>query len=325
MARYRSALPQCGDTLFLTDGGLETTLVFHQGIDLPCFAAFPLVVSETGREQLRAYYRPYLETARERDIGFVLDTPTWRANADWGERLGYDLSDLAEINRASVELMADLRREYEMANDPIVINGAIGPRGDGYKANAMMTADEAYAYHSDQIDAFRDTDADMVTAFTLTYIEEAIGIARAARNRGMPVVISFTVETDGRLPSGHSLESAIHAVDSFTGWAPAYYMINCAHPQHFSDALARREPWLDRIRGIRANASARSHEELDNATDLDAGDPVDLGQRYRALRKSLRRLSVVGGCCGTDHRHIRAICDACLAPPDAKRTARQSA
>ncbi|MXQ10213.1 homocysteine S-methyltransferase family protein [Microvirga makkahensis] len=311
MAAYRSNLPQLSGGAFLTDGGLETSLIFHHGIELPCFAAFPLVTTEDGREALRTYFKPYLEAARQRQLGFILDTATWRANADWGTKLGYGPGDLAVIQRMSVALACDLRDAFAANDAPIVINGILGPRGDGYRADSRMGSEEAEQYHAPEVEIFSDTAADMVSAMTLTYPEEAIGIVRAARTRGMPVAISFTVETDGRLPSGDTLQEAIRKVDDATGADPIYYMINCAHPKHFESTLATPGPWIDRIRGIRANASALSHAELDAATELDAGDPQDLGRRYRSLRDRLTRLCVLGGCCGTDHRHIVAICESC--------------
>jgi homocysteine S-methyltransferase len=312
MALYRHALPQLGGSVFITDGGLETTLVFHEGVDLPCFAAFPLLESDQGRERLRRYFAPYLETARERGVGFILDTATWRANPDWGAKLGYSPEALANINRKAVAFCQELRERYAPERTPIVINGVVGPRGDGYRADTRMSAEEAERYHAAQIAAFADAGADMASAITMTYAEEAIGIARAAKAAGLPVAISITVETDGRLPSGETLKEAVEAVDRATGSAPAYFMINCAHPTHFEEAIAAGEPWLDRIRGVRANASTLSHAELDAATELDPGDPTDLGRRYRDLRGRLSRFSVMGGCCGTDHRHIAAICEACL-------------
>ena len=194
---------------------------------------------------------------------------------------------------------------------PIVINGAIGPRGDGYKAG-KMDADEAEAYHATQIGTFAGTEADMVTALTLTSIDEAIGIARAAKRANMPCVISFTVETDGNLITGRTLKDAIEAVDAATGSYPLYYMINCAHPSHFDNVVAGDAAWLKRIGGIRANASKMSHQQLDESETLDAGDPADLGQRYRQLTRRMPQIRVLGGCCGTDHRHVAAICEACL-------------
>ncbi len=314
MALYRSNLPQLSGRDFLTDGGLETTLVFHEGIDLPCFAAFPLVMNEEGRNVLRTYFAPYLETARNRDLGFILDTVTWRANRDWGAKLGYSEEGLADVQRRSVAFARELRDAYDTPRTPVVINGILGSRGDGYRPDSRMSADDAQHYHAPQIEAFRDTEADMVSAMTLNYPEEAIGIVRAAQACGMPVAISFTVETDGRLPTGETLQEAIEAVDAGTLAGPIYYMINCAHPSHFEGVLSTSEGWLGRIRGVRANASTLSHAELDAATELDAGDPVELSGRYKSLRRQLKRLCVMGGCCGTDHRHIAAICEACFPP-----------
>jgi S-methylmethionine-dependent homocysteine/selenocysteine methylase len=308
-AKFRSALPQLDSGMFITDGGLETTLVFLEGVELFAFAAFPLVLTEEGRGHLIRYFTPYLETARQHGTGFILDTPTWRANRDWGQQLGYGPEDLAAVNRKSVEFIRELRDA--VAAGQIVLNGVIGPRGDGYAIDTKMTPEEAADYHGEQIDVFSGTAADMVTAVTMTYAEEATGIALAARRRNMPVAISFTVETDGLLPSGQSLADAIAQTDDATERYPAYYMINCAHPRHFDHVLGADEPWTRRLHGLRANASTKSHAELDAATELDSGDPAALGRYYRALIVKLPTLRVLGGCCGTDHRHIRAICEAC--------------
>lgn len=319
MSTYRKRLPQLEDRLFLTDGGLETTLIFHEGIDLPAFAAFVLLDDDAGRDALRRYYARYAEIARADGMGLVLESATWRANPDWGARLGYDAVRLADANRKSIALLLEIRAAYETRRTPIVVSGALGPRGDGYKADARMSAAHARDYHAPQIDTLAQTDADMVAAFTMTYVEEAIGIASAAKKAEMPVAISFTLETDGRLPSGESLGDAIARTDAETDSYPVYYMINCAHPTHFENTLAASGDWGTRIRGLRANASKRSHAELDESTDLDAGDPVELGTQYRALRPLLPRLSVVGGCCGTDHRHVEAISSALGLAKDPRR------
>ena len=311
MAKYRPRLAQRTDQTFLTDGGLETTLIFLRGIDLPFFASFPLLDDEHGQQELTTYYETYLRIARERGLGFILDTPTWRASADWGPKLGYDLSALRDLNVRSVAYLAQLRNAWERPGQSIILNGAIGPRGDGYKAG-RMSADEAEKYHAFQVDAFAETEADMVTGVTMNNIEEAVGVARAANAADIPCVISFTVETDGRLASGASLREAIERTDDATRASPIYYMINCAHPSHFEDALAQGEAWTSRIGGIRANASAKSHAELDDSTEVDIGDPADLARRYYGLRRNYPSLRVMGGCCGTDHRHLQAICDACL-------------
>ncbi len=309
---YRRQLPQLGDSLFLTDGGLETTLIFRDGIELPHFAAFDLLKSSAGIRRTYDYYVPYIRFATARGLGFVLESSTWRAHADCGAKLGYDAAGLADMNRRGIALMADLRRDFQAPATPMVISGNIGPRGDGYDPGALMTASEAEAYHRAQIATFAETAADLVSAFTLTNTAEAIGIVRAADRCRMPVVISFTLETDGTLPTGQSLQAAIAEVDAATDAAPAYYMINCAHPTHFADALDAGAAWTRRLRGIRANASCRSHAELDAAPGLDSGDPAELGREYAALRRRLPWLTVLGGCCGTDHRHVEAISHSCL-------------
>lgn len=304
------SLPQLtADTPFIADGGLETCLIFQDGVDLPDFAAFPLLASDEGTATLTRYYQRYLDVAEQRGIGIVLDTPTWRASLDWGARLGYDSTTLARLNRRAVEVIDGLRRRHPATT--AVVNGVIGPRGDGYEVGATMSPVEAAAYHGLQARAFADAGADVVSAITMTYADEAIGIARAVDAVGLPVVLSFTVETDGRLPSGQSIGDAIAQVDDATGATPAYYMLNCAHPTHFLPAIELGEPWVGRIRGVRANASALSHAELDAAEELDRGDVEGLAGLYRELA-SIFDLSVVGGCCGTDHEHVAAMADAVL-------------
>ena len=310
MVGYRGRLPQLADALFLTDGGIETTLIFSDGLDLPLFAAFDLLKGEKGREALRRYYARYAAFARDQGLGFILESPTWRASADWGRRLGYSAAALDAANRAAIALMGELRRAFA-GDAPVVISGCIGPRGDGYRPEQIMGAEEALAYHRPQIATFAKTEADMVTAITMTHAGEAIGVARAAHSVDLPVAISFTLEIDGRLPSGETLAGAIQAVDAATAAAPAYFMINCAHPSHFVDVLAAAGDWRHRIRGVRANASRRSHAELDEATDLDEGNPEELAADYAGLRRLLPGLTVLGGCCGTDHRHVEAIAHAC--------------
>jgi S-methylmethionine-dependent homocysteine/selenocysteine methylase len=307
---HRTSLPQLDGDLFLTDGGIETTLIFHRELDLPEFAAFVLLDDDKGLDELRRYYEPYLALARESGAGFVLESPTWRASPRWADRVGVSLEKLDELNRKAIELMEELRDGAGTGDAPVVISGCIGPQDDGYNPTETLSADAARDYHSTQIGTFADTAADMVAAITMTYPDEAIGVAQAAKDAGLPSAISFTVETDGRLPNGQDLGDAIQAVDAATGGAPAYYMINCAHPTHFEAALATDEAWPQRIRGLRANASTMSHAELDEAEELDDGDPEDLGARYAALRERLPRVNVLGGCCGTDHRHVAAICDA---------------
>ena len=309
-SRYRIALPQLDGRLFITDGGIETALIFNEGIELPDFAAFDLFRRAGGETALRRYYEHYARIAAQFGAGLVLESATWRASADWGDRLGYGRFDLAAANRRAIALLEDIRESHPQL--VTVISGCIGPRGDGYRPTQVMEPGEARRYHGAQVESFAGTAADMITAITMNYANEAIGIARAAQQAGMPAAISFTVETDGRLPTGQPLKEAIEQVDDATGGYPAYYMLNCAHPEHFRKVLASGDGWTHRIRGLRANASRKSHAELNDSTELDIGDPAELGMDYAALKVGLLpKLGVVGGCCGTDHRHVQRIAAAC--------------
>ncbi|GCD89378.1 homocysteine S-methyltransferase family protein [Nocardioides sp. LS1] len=297
------ALPQLAGTAFVTDGGLETDLIFHHGVDLPEFAAFPLVEDDRGRELLTAYYDAYAGIARRAGAGLLLEAPTWRANPDWAALVGYDATALDRVNRASIDLMSALRETHADLPD-VLVGGVVGPRGDGYVAADGVDPDEAADYHSAQMRSFAAAGADIVTALTLTGAEEAIGVVRAARAAGLHVAIGFTVETDGRLPDGTPLGAAIERVDAEA--APDYFVVNCAHPTHVAPGLDGGA-WAERIVGFRPNASTLTHAELDEAEELDAGDLAELASSYVALRRSLPNLSVLGGCCGTDATHVAAL------------------
>lgn len=297
-------LPQLSGPTFVTDAGLETWLIFQAGFDLPHFAAFPMLDDDAGRAALDRYFADHFEIAERHGTGIVVDTATWRANPDWAHKLGYDWKATTDVNTRAVEYARATASAYPHVES--VINGAIGPRGDGYVVGSAMTATEAASYHRLQVRAFAAAGVDLITAVTMTYVEEAIGIARAATEEGVPVAIGFTVETDGRLPSGTALGDAIAAVDGATDGTVAYFMINCAHPTHFRDALTEGAPWLSRVKAVRANASRMSHAELDEAEELDRGDPGELSEEYAELHRLLD-LRVVGGCCGTDAEHVAAI------------------
>jgi S-methylmethionine-dependent homocysteine/selenocysteine methylase len=292
---------------FLTDGGIETFLIFDEGLDLPDFAAFTLLQSREGVTALSNYYLRYLRLAAQYKMGFVFETPTWRASSDWGNRLGYSAADLAKINASAIALMVELKQEFGAASVPSLVSGCVGPRGDGYDPGDVMTVADAAAYHLPQVSAFREAGADLVTGITMTNTPEAIGLARAAQAAGVPVVISFTVETDGRLPTGQALDAAIEEVDSATAGRPVWYMINCAHPTHFRQQIDPAQAWTQRIGGIRANASCKSHAELDESIELDRGDPTELARRYGDLCDTFPGIRILGGCCGTDHQHIGEI------------------
>ena len=292
---------------FLTDGGMETWLFFQRGFEAPEFAAITLVEDDAAADALREYFAGFLALAEQAKTGFVLDTNTWRGCPIWAEKLGLNEEKLLDLSRKAVALARTIRGQWSDRVDTILINGVIGPSGDGYSPDAIPTAMEAQSLHQPQISVLAEEGVDMLSAITITNVSEAIGIVRAAQEVDLPIVMSFTVETDGRLPSGDLLGEAIEAVDAATGAYPAYYMINCAHPDHFRDSIGSQNGWISRIGGTRANASRMSHEELDNAEELDQGDPAEFGDLHSDLPQLLPNLRVVGGCCGTDLRHIDCI------------------
>ena len=252
------------------------------------------------------YFRHFLSLALETQAGFILDSQTWKAHMHWAEDLGATEDELRHSNQNSVEFIAGLRDEFEENTKPIVLNGLIGPRGDAYAPEVEVSAQEAEEYHAKQIGWLAGTDIDMVTALTFTQSDEAIGVVRAANKVGLPIAVSFTVETDGNLPTQQPLNEAIDAVDKATGAGAAYFMVNCAHPDHFSNVLENAE-WARRIRSIRCNASRKSHAELDQSETLDDGDPIEFGDQYRAIKAKMPWLNIFGGCCGSDLRYVTQI------------------
>jgi S-methylmethionine-dependent homocysteine/selenocysteine methylase len=290
----------------VTDGGMETDLIFHHGVDLPHFAVFPLLESAAGRALLEDYYHGYAAIARRAGAGLMLESgATYRASPDWGARLGYGPADLERVNTAAIAMLSRLREHYATTITDVIISGEVGPRGDAYQPGQPTEPDEAAAYHSPQIQALAHSGADLVTAYTITDTGEAIGIVQAARSAGLPVAISFTVETDGQLPGGLPLAQAITQVDASA--APDYFLVNCAHPAHVELGLAGPGRWRERLLGMRYNASVRSHAELNDSTELDAGDPDLLATAHQRLTPLLPHLSIVGGCCGTDARHVATL------------------
>ena len=306
MARYRNQLPQLSGDLFLMDAGIETDIIFNRGVDIPEFAAHTLLAGPAGRQVITDYFQGFFDLAAESNAGLILNSQTWKAHPHWGKDLGASEEDLREANRDSIAFIADLREKATASTKPIVLDGLIGPRGDAYAPEARVAAQEAEEYHAKQIGWLAETDVDMVTAMTFTQSDEAIGVVRAATSAGLPVVVSFTVETDGNLPTGQPLASAITDVDEATDGVAAYFMVNCAHPDHFFHVFGD-DHWTRRVHGIRCNASRMSHAELDNSVVLDDGDPIELGRQYRSLKEKMPWLNVFGGCCGSDLRHVSEI------------------
>jgi homocysteine S-methyltransferase len=309
MTNSKATLPQLSGAVFLTDSGLETDLIFNHGLDLPDFAPFPLLETAEGRATLEQYFREHLDVASGRGMGVVFETPTWRASPDWGARLGYDLSTLAALNSEAVALLRDLRDEAG-SDVPFIISGNVGPRHDGYDPNAVMSVAEASDYHSWQVRVLATSGVDVVSAFTIDYVEEGVGIARAAAGAQVPSVISFTTDDRGALPDGTSMARAIERIDAEAITPPAYYMLNCTHPQHVTRMLSEGGAWRERVRGIRANASPLGLVEPPEGQPLDPGDVAGFASAMQQVNQLAPSITILGGCCGTDVRHVRAVADA---------------
>lgn len=305
----RKSLPQPGGNIFLADGGIETDLIFNRGIDIPEFAAHTLLPLPDMRAQLAGYFRRFLELARDSDTGFILDSQTWKAHMHWARDLGVTEGQLRQANHDSIAFIAGLREEFRGNRQPILLNGIVGPTSDAYAPEKRVAADEAERYHARQLGWLAETEVDMVTATTFPHVDEAIGFVRAAQAARLPVVVSFTVETDGRLPTGVPLAEAIRKVDDATDRAAAYFMVNCAHPDHFFHVFDGSD-WTRRLRGLRCNASRLSHAELDECEVLDDGNPQEFGGQYAGIAEKMPWLSVFGGCCGSDLRHVTEIAKA---------------
>ena len=299
-------LPQQSGKLMTTAGGFETWMQYVDGFKLRHFCAFELLNDARGLGCLRDYHRKVVEAATANGFGVINEGLHYRSSRDWGELIGFSREALLEINVRGIEFYRDFAREYAGPDTPMLVGGVVGPRGDAYNIGRLPDAAEAEDYHSEQIRIFREAGADHVTAMTFSSVDEAIGVARAAKSVGIPVVISFLLARGGRLKGGETLEEAITRVDSATDDAPAYYMINCTHPTEFEPALTAGK-WISRLGGFMPNAVAMETLDLCKLGHLEDGDPVELGAQMGALAQRFPHINVWGGCCGTDGRHIGEI------------------
>lgn len=291
---------------FLSDGGLETWLIYTRNCQLTLFAAFPLLATPKGANHLQEYYNEYLEVAQELRMGLVLSTPTWRASTRWGEEMGFSQVEVDQFNVDAVKMLKCVK-DISKDGPTVVVDGQIGPMEDGYKPEVKHSVQACKEYHIRQVAVLKDAGVDLVTAATLTNWEEATGITLAAKECKTPLAVGFTVELDGRLPSGDSLEDAVEKVDKMTGAYPSYYMVNCGHPDHIRKAMEKGGKWRERVMAFRVNASRKSHEELDRMETLDEGDVEELGRLTAELGKLMPRMVLMGGCCGTRAEHVRSI------------------
>ncbi|KIX06754.1 uncharacterized protein Z518_04730 [Rhinocladiella mackenziei CBS 650.93] len=309
-AKYRHSLPQLNSSnLLLTEGGIETTLVYKKGFHLPEFASGPLLLTPEGTKALQDCHASYIDIALRHKRGIIVETQTWRSSRIWCDKLGFSENEMMKLNRRAVAFLEDVRREYETDTTPIVVSGNLGPLSDAYhNSTQRLSVQDMIAVYRDQVQALCEAGVDMLSIMTLADTTEAIAAVQLAKEFGIQILVSFSVETDGKLLNGVTLEDAIRTVDKATESYAAYFGINCAHPSHFHPTLRMMDPSvLSRIGEIRANASRRSHQELDNSEFLDRGDPTDLGRSFKDLIQLLPGLKVVGGCCGTDPEHVEAI------------------
>lgn len=291
-------LPHQSDRSFLVYAGTGTDLIFNHGVDLPGFASFPLLEKPETRAILASQMQALVDLAGEMSMGCILDAPTWTANADRAAPLGYDPARLVDVNCDAVALMEEVRQGA--VRDDVLVSACIGPRFDPYADIPSMSAEEARQYHSIQLAVLKDTTVDLVTAYTFNRPSEAVGCLMAARDVGLPMIMSLVVETDGCLADGTGLCEAIDRIDAETEGAALFFMVNCAHPTHFASAIGAHP----RLKGVVANASSCSHAELDEADTLDAGNPPQLGREIADILRQNPAIRVFGGCCGTDMRHM---------------------
>lgn len=301
-----SKLPQMNGRDMTTGVGIETWLQYVDGFELRHFCLFEILDDKRGVACLTDYHRKLVEAAIVHGFGVINEGLHYRASRDWGKLIGYSREGLEEINIRGIEFYKDFVREYDSPETPMIVGGMIGPRGDAYDTGHTLDAAEAEDYHSEQILTLKKAGADQITAATISSVEEAIGITRAAKATDIPAVISFFVKKGGNLSSGETLEEAITKVDAATGNAPAYYMINCTHPDEFEPALTPGD-WTQRLGGFMPNAVAMETLDLCKLGHLEDGDPEELGGQMADLARRFPHIHVWGGCCGTDGRHIGQI------------------
>ena len=299
--------PRLKDKIYLTEGGTETEILYKWGYALPEFAMFPLLDNPEADAVIRDMYRRYFDVAAEHNTGMLVLGHDYRASPDWGAKLGYSPEGLAEMERRTVRFLDEIRAEYSAKVTDAYIAGCIGPRGDAYGTGAEIGENEAEDYHSVQLPTLRETPADMAIAVTFNNIPEAVGVIRAAEGIGLPIGVSLTLTTESRLRSGPTLRKAVETIDERTNGAAAWFGTNCSHPLEFEPALADEGPWIERLRYMRPNAVKMEKLALCKLGHLEDGDPVELGHQMGDLARRYPQMDLLGGCCGTDERHLDEI------------------
>jgi homocysteine S-methyltransferase len=304
---YQTTFPvRSGEALFLTEGGIETELMYKWRFELPHVAVFPLLDNPDAVAVMRGIYRRSLDVAAAHGMSAMLTGLDYRASPDWGGLPGYSQEALVEANHQAIDFLRELAREYNDDLPRVLVGGIIGPRGDAYELNRTITADAAEDYHATQLTTLKQADVDFAAAMTFNNIPEAIGVARAATTIGVPLVISLTVDSTSRLKSGPTVAEAVETIDAETDGAPACYMLNCSHPVEFEPGLTDGD-WIRRLRGFRPNASKMEKIALCQIGHLEEGDPVELGRLMGDLARRYPHMDIWGGCCGTGTVHLGEI------------------
>lgn len=307
----QSPLPPMGSgEIFLTEGGSETEIMYRHGFELPEFAMFPLLDNPKAVSAMHGIFSKQLDVAAEFGLSFLLSGLDYRASPDWGAKLGYSPTALAEANTAAIDFLRDVAKGYEGQVPRLLFGGILGPRGDAYGLNREITADVAEEYHAVQLETLKLAGVDFACAMTFNNIPESVGAARAAAKIGVPLSVSLTLDSTHRLKSGPSLADAITEIDAQTGNdAPDFYLLNCSHPLEYEPAL-ETEDWINRLRGVRPNASKMEKIALCKLGHIEEGNPVELGSQLRSLSERYPHMDIFGGCCGTGHSHLREIAKA---------------
>lgn len=288
---------------YLSEGGMETEVMYKHGFDFPHFAVFELLKNPKAVSALQAMYRQYFDVVAKHQMVALVGGLDYRASPDWGALLGYSADGLSDMNHRCIDFLRDLAKEYIGEIDEILIQGFIGPRGDAYETNTVITEQESEDYHSVQLQTLKEADVDLASALTFNNIPESIGVAKAAARLDLPLCISLSLDGSSRLNSGPSLGDAIKTIDAATDNSVAFYMINCVHPLEYESALAD-ESWMKRIRGVRPNASVMDKISLCKIGHLEDGDPIELGNQIGDLFKRFPHMDILGGCCGTWDNHL---------------------
>ncbi|WP_286238828.1 homocysteine S-methyltransferase family protein [Neptuniibacter halophilus] len=292
--------------LYLTEGGTETEIMYKYGFELPHFAMFPLLDNPAAVTKMRDMFRYYLDVVAKHKLCALIGGLDYRASPDWGKLLGYSDAGLAEANLQSIDFLRDVAAEYAHDIEQTLIQGLIGPRGDAYQQGHTITAEAAEDYHAIQLTTLKKAGVDLALAITFNNVEESIGVARAAKTIGVPLAISLTLNRNSTLGDGTPLADAIEQIDQATDHSVEFYSINCSHPIEYEPAIDGG-PWLQRVRGVRPNASKMEKVALCKIGHLESGDPVELGEQCGELAKRYPHMDIWGGCCGTWDQHLDQI------------------